>query len=91
MEFRARIDEHFNKHRLTIWNSIREMLDEYFRGITDNWWTATRNDLIDYTQFKKLFKEKYWSESTQNIIRDNICHGRYDVNRGCLLYTSRCV
>ena len=28
MEFVARIDEHFNKYRITRWNSNREMLDE---------------------------------------------------------------
>ena len=82
MEFLARIEEHFKKHRITIWSSIREMLDEHFMEITDNWWTATRNEIMDYAQFKKLFKEKYWSEAIQNIIRDNICQGRYDVNRG---------
>ena len=25
---------------------------------------------------------KYWSASVQNIIRDNICHGRYDSIKG---------
>ena len=55
MEFIARIDEHFNKYRITRWNSNREMLDECFREMNDNWWVATRNEIIDYTQFKKLF------------------------------------
>ena len=82
MEFLARIKEKFAKHRITRWNSSREMLDEYFKEITDTWWMAMRNDLTDYQQFKNRFKAKYWSESTQNIVRDNICHGRYDANRG---------
>ena len=29
-----------------------------------------------------MFQEKYWSESFQNIIRDDICHGRFDSTRG---------
>ena len=38
-----------------------------------------------YAEFKELFKAKYWSESTQNIVRDNICYERYESNRGTTL------
>ena len=36
----------------------------------------------NYDKFKQLFKLKYWSEPVQNIIRDDICHGRYDSIKG---------
>ena len=36
----------------------------------------------DMTKFKKQFKEKYWSESTQNMIRNNLSNGRYETNIG---------
>ena len=104
MEFLERIEENITRHREMRWTSIRSMLDELFKDINDNWWTATRDDIQDYQEFKTLFKAKYWSESTQNIVRDNICNGKYDPYRGqtptayflgkvyfCLLYTSRCV
>ena len=42
-----------------------------------HWWMANRSDIESYQQFKSLFKAKYWSETTQNLIRDNICHGHY--------------
>ena len=45
---------------------------------TKNWWTVIRNEVCDYENFKRLFKLKYWSESVQNIIRDDVCHGKYD-------------
>ena len=57
---------------------IKGILDESFKNINDNWWTAIRNEVCDYEGFKTMFKLKYWSESVQNIIRDDICHGRYD-------------
>ena len=93
MEFICRIEEHFAKHRSNRWNTNKEVLDESFKEMTDNWWMAIRDDVTDYQMFKKLFKAKYWSESMQNIARDNICHGKYNPYWGntCLLYTSRCV
>ena len=66
-------------------NSVRNLsnvMKQYMYIFIYTWWTATRNEIVDYAQFKKLFKEKYWSEAIQNIIRDNICQGRYDGNRG---------
>lgn len=82
MEFIARIEEYFTGHRSNCWSTNKKVLDESFKEMTDSWWMAIRDDVTDYQQFKRLFKAKYWSESTQNIARDNICHGRYDPNRG---------
>ena len=82
MEFIARIEEYFAKHRGNRWSTNKEVLDESFKEMTDNWWMAIRDDITDYQQFKRLFKAKYWSESTQNIARDNICHGKYNPYRG---------
>ena len=31
-----------------------------------------------YEGFKQTFRIKYWSESVQTIIRDNLCRGRYN-------------
>ena len=64
---------------------IESYLDEHFREIIDNWWMALRHDLRNYDEFKVAFKARYWSEATQNIVRDNICHGRYDASKGTTL------
>ena len=82
MEFLERVDEQLVKTRENRWTIIRGYLDEYFRDINDNWWTATRHDLTSYEEFKDVFKGKYWSKATQNIVWDNICFGRYDASRG---------
>ena len=82
MEFLARIEEYFAKHRGNRWSNNRELLDESFREMTDNWWMVNRSEIADYQQFKNMFKAKYWSETTQNLIRDNICHGRYNAQIG---------
>ena len=58
------------------------MLGELFKDINDNWWIATRHDIQNYQEFKTLFKAKYWSESTQNILRDNLCNGKDEPYRG---------
>ena len=76
MEFLARIEEYMDKHRGNRWVHNRELLDESFREMSDHWWMANRSDIENYQQFKSLFKAKYWSETTQNLIRD-ICHGHY--------------
>lgn len=71
MEFLERIKKNLTRNRENRCTTIKGMLDEYFKGMTDNWWTATQHD------FKQLFKAKYWSESTQNIVRDNLWNGKY--------------
>ena len=86
MEFLARIDETLSRNRETRWPIIRGKIDKYFKEINDNWWTATRHDIQSYAEFKELFKAKYWSESTQNIVRDNICYGRYETGRLSLIH-----
>ena len=80
LEFLERVDEVLNRNRENRWSVIKGMLDEYFRNVFDNWWTATRHEVDNYAAFKVAFKLKYWSESTQNIIRDDITNGRYDPN-----------
>ena len=49
-----------------------------FKDTHDNWWMATRHDIQSYPEFKRQFKVKFWSEATQNIVRDDLCHGRYE-------------
>ena len=82
LEFLGRVDEILNRSKENRWNMIKGILDECFKNINDNWWTVIRNEVCDYGNFKMMFKLKYWSESVQNIIRDDICHGRYDRNIG---------
>lgn len=82
MEFLARLDEYLERLHIQSWNMIRSVIDEQFKDINDHWWTATRHELNDYEEFKTVFKMKYWSESTQNIVRDDICNGKYETGRG---------
>ena len=83
MELLERIEENITKNRETRWTVIRSILDEHFKDMTDNWWTATQHDINDYPEFRALFKAKCWSESTQNIVRDNLCNkSKYDPQRG---------
>ena len=88
MEFLKRLEELITQNRENRWSMIRGMIDETFKDTYDNRWTAVRPDIPDMTEFKKQFKEKYWSQSTQNMVRNNLSNGRYET---CLLYTSRCV
>ena len=61
---------------------MRSLIDEMFRDTNDNWWTATRPEISCTQEFKTLFREKYWSESTQNVVRNNISNGRYEPQAG---------
>ena len=87
MEFLKRLEEVIIRNRENRWSIIRSMIDETFKDTYDNWWTAVRPDILDMTEFKKQFKEKYWSESTQNMIRNNLSNGRYETNVGPVSYT----
>ena len=82
IEFFERVEENLLRNRKKRWTVIRRMLDEMFKDTHDNWWTATRHDIQSYPEFKKQFKAKYWSEATQNIVRDDLCHGRYEPYTG---------
>ena len=80
LEFLERVEEVINRNRENRWSIIKGMLDESFRNTFDNWWTATRHEVESYDAFKIAFKQKYWSETTQNIIRDDITNGKFDLN-----------
>ena len=43
---------------------------------------ATRPEINDTQEFKRQFREKYWSESTQNVVRNDISNGRYESQGG---------
>ena len=45
MEFLERVEEQLTRNRETRWSVIRGNIDEYFKEINDNWWTATRHDI----------------------------------------------
>ena len=55
IEFLARIEEHLTRITETRWNNIRSLIDEYFKEIYDNWWTATRHEVNSYEEFKAQF------------------------------------
>ena len=76
-----RLEELLNRNREARWHMVKGILDEGFKNIVDNWWTAIRNEVNSYEGFKQLFKLKYWSESIQNIVRDNLYIGKYDATR----------
>ena len=82
MEFLKRLEEMITRNRENRWNIIRGMIDEMFKDTYNNWWTAVRPNIQDITEFKKQFREKYWSESTQNMVRNNLSNGRYKANVG---------
>ena len=72
IEFLERVEEYIARNRETRWTAIKSMLDEMFKDTNDNWWMANRHDIQNFPEFKKQFKNKYWSETTQNIVRDNL-------------------
>ena len=40
IEFLGRIDEWFGRIKVTRWNIIKNLLDDCFKSINDNWWSA---------------------------------------------------
>ena len=58
------------------------MLDEMFKDIHDNWWMAAQPDIQNFQDFKTQFKMKYWLESTQNMVRNNLSNDRYEAYIG---------
>ena len=88
LEFLERLEEWLNRTKENRWHMIKNLLDESFKNITDNWWKAVRNEVNNYNEFKQIFKVKYWSESIQNIVRDNLSTGKYDAVSVCPLTAS---
>ena len=73
------------KNRETRWTTVQGMIDEMFKDTHDNWWTATRPDIHNTQDLKTQFRYVYWSESTQNIVRNDINNGRYESRSGQIL------
>ena len=82
MEFLKRVEEIIAKNRENRWTTVRGMLDEMFKETYDYWWTATRPDIQSIQEFKTQFKAKYWSELTQNMVRNNLSNGIYENQSG---------
>ena len=82
MAFLKRVEELIEKNRETRWTTVRSLIDEMFRDTHDNWWTATRPEINSTQEFKTQFRDKYWSESTQNVVRNDISNGRYEPQAG---------
>lgn len=82
LEFIDRSEEYTSRVKENRWSIIKNLLDESFKQLYHNWWTAIRNEVHSYREFKQALKIKYWSESIQNIVRDNLCNGKYDSARG---------
>ena len=87
IEFIERVEENLARTRETRWTTIKSMIDDMFKEVHDNWWTAVRPDINNFSEFKKLFKDKYWSEATQHVVRNNISNGRFDPYLGPVSYT----
>ena len=71
-----------NRTKENRWPIIKNLLDDSFKNSNDNRWKTVRNEITNYNEFKQIFKIKYWSESIQNTVRDNLSTGRYDARRG---------
>ena len=78
--FLERVEEKIAKTGEDRWFVIRSMLDEMFREVYDNWWTAMWPNIQNFQEFKRQFKSKYWSDATQHMIRSDIGLGRYDLH-----------
>ena len=48
IEFLERIDEWLGRIKVTRWNRIKNLLDDCFKNINDNWWSAVRNETSNY-------------------------------------------
>ena len=82
IEFLEGVNEGLSRMKGNRWSIITTLLDDGFKGITDNCWSAVRNVINTYEEFKQAFQSKYWSESIQNIVRDNLSNRKYNPNLG---------
>lgn len=82
IEFLNRFEEIINRNKENRWGNIRSMLDECFKQVNDNWWTAIRHNISNFQDFKTCFRNKYWSEAIQHIVRDDICYGKFNDKLG---------
>ena len=81
------MEENLARTRETRWTVIKSMIDDMFKEVHANWWTAVRPAINNFSEFKKLFKDKYWSQATQHVVRNNISNGRFDPYLGPVSYT----
>ena len=76
----------FHKKSYPIAHSLKEVVRTEINRMMNN-------DIIEYSHSPYTLslihiqmcirdRAKYWSESTQNIVRDNICNGKFDTIRG---------
>lgn len=73
LEFLRRFKEILHINKKSLWSTISGMLGECFKQVNDNnWWTVSRHKIFNFEEFKLSFKSKYWSETIQHIIRNDL-------------------
>lgn len=81
MESLRRITEWMrNKYdQIQNWSRMRSQLDDILIGSARIWWNVVRNTVIDWVDFEKQFKNKFWNDIRQSKDKDDIEFGKYDV------------
>ncbi len=85
MEYINRLTEFIARNRENRWEIIKPIIDDGFKDYRDNWWDATRHDVNNFEDFKKQFKNRYWSAPIQHQVRNVLINGRYDPNKNMSL------
>ena len=71
MQFLNRVRE-FNKFNHNNWEVQLLKIIKCFQGSSAIWAEAHRTEWENYESFERAFREKYWSEEDQEVLRSRI-------------------
>ena len=68
IEFLEQVEENLTRIRESRWTVIRSLIDEYFKEIHDNWWTATRH-LVGRSKVTKSSRHCSGPNTGQSLLK----------------------
>lgn len=77
VEFINRIEKYFRIRKCHLDAYLDEIVGA-LEGPAEKWIAVDVQHVETYAEFKHKFLERYWSEATQMLVRNDIIRGRYD-------------
>ena len=62
----------FNRFNNNSWEIQLLKISKYFKGSSAIWAEVHKNEWESYEKFERAFREKYWSEEDQEVLRSKI-------------------
>lgn len=81
IKFLVLVKEYVDRLADQRWSHVKAVLDVAFHDSSDYWYESIRDNFSSLEAFEVEFRERYWSERSQSLVRESLDSGRYEPNK----------